>query len=84
MTQHWLSTLTNGYLGSDYGHDLNAVLHSPMSARQAEQQISKLRADVPMLARPDVAEVNLYAVETAVDRQALLIEVAGNLIAFRG
>ena len=27
---HWLDTLTNGYLGSDYGIDLKEYLHKPM------------------------------------------------------
>lgn len=82
MVRHWLETPVNGYLGSDYGQDLKRVLHSPLASHLADKQVSKLRADVPVLALLPSDTVNLYSTHDGRDKLRLFIEVAGRALPF--
>ncbi len=80
MTQHWLGTPVCGYLGSDYGSDLKALLQQPQSAVNADAVIPKLRSDVPVLNMLDDQAVELYWRDEGIDRKWLVIGVGGQLI----
>lgn len=80
MVKHWLNTPVNGYLGSSYGQDIKALLHTPQATGEADAVIQKLRGDVPVLAVLPAGSVNLYGVSEAPDRLSLVFEVAGQAI----
>lgn len=82
MISHWLNTPTNGYLGSDYGSDLKALLQRAQSdPRLANYFIAKLRREVPVLALLPAHQVGLYAVPEGLDRLRLTLEVAARTYA---
>ncbi|MCO6429023.1 hypothetical protein [Nitrosomonas communis] len=80
MVTHWLSTPAYSYLGSDYGQDIKSLLQLPQSDGRPEEQLQKLREDVPVLQVLPSNSVNLYGVQTPPDRLDLVIEVAGHAI----
>lgn len=80
MVRHWLNTPVNGYLGSGYGQDIKALLQNPLSSGEADGVLQKLRADVPVLAVLPDGAVNLYGVQSGIDRLDLVIEVAGQAV----
>lgn len=78
MIRHWLETPMNGYLGSDYGSDLKALLQRAQSdTRLANYFIAKLRRDVAVLEALPASEVGLYATPEGIERLRLTLEVAG-------
>jgi len=83
MVRHWLNTPVDGYLGSDYGQDLKALLQLPQSDGAPDALLQKLRDDVPVLQALPRGSVNLYGVQSPPDRLDLAIEVAGRMIEVR-
>jgi hypothetical protein len=79
MVSHWLGTPVNGYLGSDYGQDLKSILHSPFAAGLADEQVGKLRRDVPVLDILPRGAVNLYALPSPPDKVNIVVDVSGTL-----
>jgi hypothetical protein len=78
MIRHWLETPVNGYLGSDYGSDIKALLQRAQSeTRLADRFIAKLRRDVPVLDAMPQELVGLYATPEGIDRLRLTLEIAG-------
>lgn len=86
MVTHWLGCPPGGYLGSDYGSDIKALLHTPMAAGLADGLIDKCRQDVPLLSKAATGAVNVYAYDdpTAIDRKVIVFDVAGELINVSG
>lgn len=80
MVRDWLETPINGYLGSNYGQDFNKYLHRPISTHEADVQLTKLRADVPVLQMLPDETLNLYVMHDQHERSELFIELAGHLI----
>lgn len=80
MVGHWLHTPINGYLGSDYGQDVKALLQQPQTDGAPDAFLQKLRADVTILKALPAGSINLYGVQTPPDRLDLVIEVAGQVI----
>ena len=80
MVRHWLQTPVGGYLGSDYGSDIKALLFTPNAAVNADAVIDKLRKDVPILQMLPDGSVNIYAQQSAPDKLEFFIEVAGQVI----
>ena len=83
MVNHWLRTPINGYLGSDYGQNLNDLLQKPLSQPDADRVIHKLKNDIPILQAlereyPNV--VNLYSYSEGVDKLRIILEVLGKKI----
>ncbi|MXS83967.1 hypothetical protein [Nitrosomonas oligotropha] len=77
MVSHWTSTPENGYYGSDYGQDLNSLLHLPQANGSPDAVLQKLRSDVPALQILPSGSINLYSVQTPPDKLDLMLEVAG-------
>ena len=81
MIRHWIATPPNGYLGSSYGSDLKAMLQTPLRTGIADAVLSKLRADIPLVAALPRSALNIYAVDEGPDKRVIYIEVAGQMIA---
>lgn len=80
MVRHWLTTPVYGYLGSDYGSDVKALLQNPQSIGVANAFIAKLKKDVPVLAVLPPNSINLYAKNRGVDGMDIVLEVSGTLL----
>lgn len=80
MVRHWISTPVNGYLGSDYGVDRNALLQNPLASGVADDFISKLRSDIPLLAQAPAGAINLYSQQVDIDKLLIVLEVYGQAI----
>lgn len=78
--RHWLSTEVDGYLGSTYGSPILELLQNPFGAGLADAFLTKLRTDVPLLSMLPANAVDLSYVDTAPDKRALFISVAGRSI----
>ncbi len=83
MVRHWMASPVYGYLGSDYGNDLKAILMRPLGDSLADAQLRKLRDDILALQILPPGSVNVYAQHHAPDRVELVIEVAGHGIVFQ-
>lgn len=84
MVEHWLRCPPNGYLGSGYGSDVKALLHTPMASGLADDLIAKARQDVPMLRLSPDGMVNVYAFDEDMDRKVIRFEVGGELLDVTG
>lgn len=80
MVGHWLSTPTNGYLGSSYGNDAPSLLQKPNAAGLGDAFLAKLTKDVPLLSALPGGAVNLYLERVGNDSNRLVINVADSLI----
>lgn len=80
MVGHWLATPVAGYLGSDYGADLKPLLHRPQATGVADGVIQKMIDDILILNGLPNGSVNIYSIQTGLDRLDLAIEVAGQTI----
>ena len=80
MVDHWLSTPTNGYLGSSYGNAIPDILQTPQASGLADAQLNKLRTDVPLVGAMPADQLNMYSVQTGPDKRAIYIEMAGAVI----
>lgn len=74
---HWLGTLTNGYLGSNYGIDLKEYLHKPMGAFSGDEIIAKMRNDIPVLAAISNEDLDIYFQKVPPDKILLYIVLNG-------
>jgi len=84
MVGHWLNTPCNAYFGSDYGQDLKSLLQRSQTDGRADEQIAKMRTDIPVLQILPSDSTNIYAVTSGVDRMDLIIEVAGSAFVVDG
>ncbi len=75
MVRHWLATPVNSYLGSDYGFDKHALLFTPLTMNTADEMITKLRRDVPVLAMLPSDAINLYSIPLSPDKLHFILEI---------
>ena len=80
MVSHWIGCPVNGYLGSGYGSDIPALLQKPLSTKDADLLLKKLRFDVPLIASAPPGSVNVYSATRDIDKLDILIEVAGEIV----
>lgn len=80
MVSHWLGCPEGGYLGSDYGSDVQALVQTPMASGLADDLIAKCRADIPLLQLAPPGAVNVYSYNAEFDRKVIAFEVAGQII----
>lgn len=83
MVTHWLSTPPNGYLGSDYGSDPQALLQTPMAAvGLGDAFLDKMRQDVPVIGALPAGAVNVHLekMSNRNDGKRLLIEVLDSVV----
>ncbi|MGL4735677.1 MAG: hypothetical protein ACRCWB_11490 [Enterovibrio sp.] len=77
MTEHWLSTQSCSYLGSDYGHNIRDTLQRPVRSVDGDGFIRKLSKDVPLIAALPSDTVGVYLSETGIDSSVITLELAG-------
>ena len=77
MTNHWIETPMNGYLGSSYGQNIKSYLQQPQTDVVANNFIQKLRHDVPILEILPSNAVSLFAVPSGIDRSEVFLNVSG-------
>lgn len=77
---HWLGCPPNGYLGSDYGSDVKSLLMMPMASPAADDLISKMRLDIPLLSLAPPGAVSVSSMDADIDKKVILIEVLGQVI----
>jgi hypothetical protein len=80
MVSHWLGCRPNGYLGSDYGSGVADLLQTPTNGGAADDLITKLRTDIPLVGALPADTLGLYAQPDGPDRLRIYIEVAGGLV----
>ena len=81
MVGHWVNTPMNAYFGLDYGQSLKDILQQAMNdgGASADEQLDKLKTDVPITQTSSQGTINLYAVDGGIDNLKLFIEVAGGV-----
>lgn len=77
MVSHWLNAPPNGYLGSNYCADPQSLLQNPMAAGIGDAFIGKMCDDVQALAAMPSGAVNVFYVDSQLDRRELIVDVAG-------
>lgn len=80
MVGHWLGCPPSGYLGSDYGSDVPALLQTPMASGLADGLIAKAQVDIPLLSQAAPGAVNVVAFDDDFDRKVIAFDVAGELV----
>ena len=84
MARHWLKRPVGSYYGCNYGNDLKSALFTPFGDGRADDQIMKLKEDVPVLTMLPSDATSLYSINTPPDRTDVILEVAGRTIALTG
>lgn len=80
MIRHWLSTPPNGYLGSGYGSDPQALLQQPLASGIGDAFLDKMAEDLPLIAALPSGAVNAYFEDASNDTKRLLIQVADTMV----
>ncbi len=82
MAVHWLGCPVNGYLGSPYGADPQALLQKPLACGLGDAFVRKMEQDIPILqALPGGAvDVHFENVSRTNDRKRLVLNVMGSLV----
>lgn len=80
MTEHWLGTPLNGYLGSSYGSDPKSLLQTPMAAGLADGMVAKCRQDVPILLGAPSDAINVYAYDADHQTKVIAFDISGELV----
>ena len=82
MVLHWLNTPPNGYLGSGYGSEPQALLQEPISAAlgMGDNFVDKLMRDLPLLRALPPGSVDVYLVERDNESTSLVIDIAGTKV----
>lgn len=75
MVRHWLETPVNGYFGSGYGADLNALLLRPMSEPIADEFIDKMRRDIPVLNELSSDQLAILTEDDGFERKNLYLRI---------
>lgn len=73
--EHWINTLTNAYLGSNYGIDLKEYLQKPMGAFDGDEIIAKMRQDIPVLQAIDNNNLHIYFKKVSTDKILFYIQL---------
>ena len=62
MIEHWIHTPPNGYLGQDYGFNVQSILLRPLSESQmaADYIIAELKQHIPPLRFLNSSQLSIY------------------------
>ena len=77
MVEHCLSCPPNGYLGMDYGVDVEALVQTPMASGLADSIVAKIRQDIPLLQNAPADMVQIYSYDIDFDKKGIAVDVAG-------
>ena len=61
MVSHWLACPLNGYPGSDYGCDLESLVHTPLASGAGDALVAKMRTDIPLIGQLPPEMIAVYA-----------------------
>lgn len=75
MIVHWLESEVNGYIGSDYGPDLNSLFLAPLSSPVANTFIEKMKTDIPILKQLSADEFSLYTKDEGFETKIIYLRV---------
>ncbi|WP_151742936.1 MULTISPECIES: hypothetical protein [unclassified Acinetobacter] len=79
MIEHWLQSEINGYLGSDYGPDWNALFMGPLSAPVANTFIEKMKRDIPILKQLSADHLQLWSQDEGFETKIIYLRVANQI-----
>lgn len=60
MIEHWIHTPPNGYLGQDYGCNIQEILLRPLSQQNADFILSELKRHIPPLQYLNSSQLSIY------------------------
>lgn len=80
MLEHWNSTPANSYRGSSYGESINRILFQEMSAEVADQIISDLKEDIPLLASLDSDALSVLSEDIGPDKKQIYLAIGTVII----
>ena len=75
MLDHWFNSEINGYIGSEYGPDLNSLLLGPLDSPVANAFIAKMKNDIPILKQLSADELSLYSVNEGFEAKVIYLKV---------
>ncbi len=75
MLDHWFNSEINGYIGSEYGPDLNSLLLGPLDSPVANAFIAKMKNDLPILKQLSADELSLYSVNEGFETKVIYLKV---------
>ncbi|KYQ83275.1 hypothetical protein AWW72_14855 [Acinetobacter sp. NRRL B-65365] len=79
MIKHWLQSEVNGYLGSDYGPDWNALFLGPLSAPVANTFIEKMKRDIPILKQLSADQLQLWSQNEGFETETIYLRLANQI-----
>lgn len=77
MITHWLDTPPNGYFAQSYGADAKAMLLKELSADVADEFLSKLRADIPIINTLDEDQLSISIETVGFDTINVILSIGG-------
>lgn len=77
MIIHWLDTPPNGYFAQGYGADAKAMLLKELSADVADEFLSKLRADIPIINTLDEDQLSISIETVGFDTINVVLSIGG-------
>lgn len=78
MIIHWLDTPPNGYFSQSYGADAKAMLLRELSADMADEFLSKLRTDIPIIDTLDEDQLSISIETVGFDKINVVLSI-GNI-----
>jgi hypothetical protein len=80
ILDHWQNTPVNAYRGSSYGEDHNKLLLQTMSEDIADDYLSKLKRDIPLLANLDSDTLSILSEDIGHDTKRIYLSVGSVLL----
>lgn len=80
ILEHWQNTKANAYRGSSYGEDHSKLLLQAMSTDLADQYLSKLKQDIPLLANLDSDTLSIWSEDLGHDTKRIYLSVGSVLL----
>lgn len=80
ILEHWNNTRANSYRGSSYGHNHEKLKLQIMSEDIADQYLSKLKNDIPILATLDSDTLSIWSEDLNNDTKQIYLSVGSVVI----
>lgn len=75
MIEHWIMTRPNGYIGSNYGAPLQELLLKSQSTNVANDFITKMKQDLPLLKTLDDSQFSIFSENVGFERKQIYLSV---------
>lgn len=73
--EYWIGLTAETVYGENFGNDLHSIIATPHSANIADEQIEKLRDDLPITEIIPQNSINLYSVNIPPDRVDIILQI---------